>query len=227
MRIKLHNNWDPQIDVFTLTRGDIESQVSSDFVSYSRTYHSKYHKSPSYPIDVENYIKEVWGVDVQYRFIPQTDPENEILGYLDYGNKVVVVDPDLSKNDYRLNFTIAHEAGHLSLHGSTLALQDGVVVTCIEKHDLHVSGAALQESNQRRREWQAHQYAAILLAPKIELYKKLRELGLANYQEMIIPLDLNLHSKVLQESFGLSRYALELRLKELGITAINKKYLAT
>lgn len=194
---------------YQLSKSDIEQQAFSDFTKYARIYQEKNKKPVQYPIDVDHMAKELWGVEVSYASISQVDGE-ETLGYFDHKKREIVVDPEICKNDARTTFTVAHEIGHLSLHSFLMTFP---------------------KQNSRRKktdaswrlEWQATQYAIALLSPKQKILDILGELSLCvNGSVQVV--DLNIHAKSIQDALGLSRQALEIRLSELGITSLNKRY---
>ena len=73
-------------------------------------------------------------------------------------------------------------------------------------------------------EHQADLYAASLLSPQQEIYDFLSTKGLLLGNGVIYPIDLLVHAVSFQERFGLSRQALEIRLRQLNLPVINKKY---
>lgn len=228
MRIKrFHKNWNPTQEIFELTKDDIELQVMRDLQKYSKAYYDKYQKSAPEKFDVDNFISELWNFEIKFESIKQPEGE-EILGCLRPENKEIIVDSDQCHNDGRINFTIAHEAGHLSLHASMLRLENGRIVGWRDKpiQPQFVSPEKNKklDINQKRMEWQANKYAGALLAPKYKVYKSLEKLGLIKEQKQTAPVDLANNAQALMEEFGFSRQALEIRLSDLKIDMTNKKY---
>jgi Zn-dependent peptidase ImmA (M78 family) len=74
-----------------------------------------------------------------------------------------------------------------------------------------------------RREWQANVYAGALLAPKTEIQDLLKELGLIK-NSMLTTFNLDEYFAIFEEKFGLSRQALEIRLKHLNIPFQGARY---
>ncbi|MFZ2188350.1 MAG: ImmA/IrrE family metallo-endopeptidase [Candidatus Moraniibacteriota bacterium] len=228
MRIKrLHKNWDPMQEIFELTKNDIELQVMSDMQKYNGLYYAKYGKSAPDSLDVDNFVAEVWEFEIKFESIKQPKGE-EILGCLRPQNREIIIDSEQCNSKERINFTIAHEAGHLSLHASMLRLEDGRVVGWknkpIEPQFTNRERIKKLDINQTRMEWQANKYASALLAPKYKIYEILTSLGLITGQHQLTPIDLTVNSQLLMEKFGLSRQALEIRLSDLKVDVIGKKY---
>lgn len=227
MRVRVHKNWNPLKEIFQLTREDIEMQVMQDVRSYNEVYLKKYGKQAPEQFDVDNFIAERWGFEIVFESIKQQEIE-DVLGYTDPKNRVVVVDSEQCGSKERITFTIAHEAGHLALHATMFRLENGKVVDWSNEPipPQFVTGerAKKQSINQRRMEWQANKYAGSLLLPKHVVYSTLSNLGLASLQRQVKSLDLLEHSRFLMEKFGISRQALEIRLSDLGIDLLNRRY---
>jgi len=220
MKVRITKTWNPIADTYQLTKAEIESQVLSDLSKYRQKYNERYRKSIPNPLDVDNYVKEVWGFDVIFESIPQKSDEEETLGYLRPESQQIVVDENCA-NQKRISFTIAHEAGHLSLHGPLFLTEEGSIVGWKSSHSC--KNKKKLDTAHIRREWQADVYAGALLAPKIEVESFLRELGLIK-DNTLIKFNLDDYFPKFEEMFGLSRQALEIRLKHLGIPFNGAKY---
>jgi len=213
MKLRVLKNWNPLADTYQLTKQDIESQVLGDLVKYRKIYSDKYHKSAPTPIDVDNYVQELWGFSISFESVPQDSDNEDTLGFLRPETRQVVID-DGCTNQRRISFTVAHEAGHLSLHRPLFSIQDGFIVGW--KHSDPSKNKKKSDTAHVRREWQANVYAGALLASRIDVEALLRELGLLSGQTLI-PFNLNDHFTKFEERFGLSRQALEIRLEHLKI----------
>ena len=213
MKIRVAKNWNPLADSYQLTKQEIESQVLSDLAKYRRQYSEKYGKPAPTPIDVDNYVQELWGFTVAFEKVEADSEEKETLGFLRPETQTVVVNEECT-NQRRISFTVAHEAGHLSLHGPLFAIKNGVISgwTNIPLH----KNTKKSDVAHIRREWQANVYAGALLASQIEVEELLRELGLIKDQTLI-PFNLDQYFPKFEERFGLSRQALEIRLGHLKI----------
>ena len=222
MRINLHPNWNSINDAYELTREEIETQADNDLIKYKRAFAKKYGQLASVVLDVDNFVKEMWDIEVVFESLEQT-PGEQTLGFFDPETKKIYIEETICENFARVNFTIAHEAGHISLHTSMLHLESGI----IKGWDVQPKVRPKDKKSEiihRRKEWQANKYAAALLAPKIELIGVLKELGLVSAGALMQPVDLGLHGKAFDQRFGLSRQALEIRFGELSIPIKNSKY---
>ena len=227
MKLKIHKNWNPMEEIFQLSKTEIESQVLNDLRDYQKIYSQKYNKIAPNKFDVDNFVNEKWGFEIIFQSIEQTESES-ILGYLDPEKKQIIVDPDQCSNRGRINFTIAHEAGHLSLHALMLRIENGQIVGWdnqpISPQFSSYMKVAKLNINQKRIEWQANKYASSLLAPKFKVYGFLEKAGLVERGRQISPLDLSKNAKDMMKEFGLSRQALEIRLSDLGLDLVGRLY---
>ncbi len=213
MKIRVTKNWNALADSYQLTKQEIESQVLSDLAKYRRKYIEKYGKSPSKVLDVDNYIQELWGFTVSFEKIDTGSEDQETLGFLRPETQQVVVN-DNCTNEQRISFTVAHEAGHLSLHGPLFKTKDGIIIGW---ENISVSkNSKKKDTANIRREWQANVYAGALLASQIEVEEFLRSLDLIK-NETLIPFNLDQYYPKFKERFGLSKQALEIRLTHLNI----------
>ena len=201
------------ISAFKLTSAEIEQQAVSDLLNYHRTFLSRYGKKAINPLDVESFIKELWNIEVDYDSLPQSDNE-EILGLFEPDKQRIIIDPKACNNKGRTSFTVAHEAGHLSLHSFLFVFNNGKIT----------GWKNAQPPADKNIEKQADLYAASLLAPEREIYDFLREKGLLGSNTITSPIDLLIHGSSFQDRFGLSRQALEIRLSRLKLPMLNKKY---
>jgi Zn-dependent peptidase ImmA (M78 family) len=215
MKMRVAKTWNPLADTYQLTKEEIESQVLSDLAKYHHIYSEKYQKVAPVPLDVDNYIQELWGFSINFESILQESQDQETLGYLRPETRQVVIDENCT-NQKRISFTIAHEAGHLSLHGPLFSTTDGLIDGW--KHSNPSKNTKRLDAAQTRREWQANFYASALLAPRMDVENFLRELGLIKDQTLI-PFNLDDYFLKFDERFGLSRQALEIRLGHLKIPA--------
>lgn len=213
MKIRVTKKWNPQADSYQLTKQEIESQVLSDLSKYRHAYSEKYGKLPSLPVDVDNFVKELWGFNVTFEKIKESYSEEEVLGFLRPETQEVVINEDC-KNQRRISFTIAHEAGHMSLHGPLFLTKDGII-SGWKTSPIH-KNIKKSDTAHVRREWQANVYAGALLASQVEVEEFLRELGLIK-DMTLIPFTLDEYLLKFEERFGLSRQALEIRLEHLKI----------
>jgi Zn-dependent peptidase ImmA (M78 family) len=216
MKMRLSSKGRVAIGGLKLTTQEIESQVMTDLTKYRSLFQERYGKAAPAQLDVENLVKELWGVDVTYEDIPQNADE-ETLGYFAPEVKTIVIDPQVCNNPRRVSFTVAHEAGHLSLHSFLFASNATASTQRTTKHKI-VTNPSI--------EWQATIYAAHLLAPKHEVVELLQGLGLAAGNIVPQAIDVEKVLVPFQERFGLSRQAMEVHFHKLGIPTLNNLYRA-
>lgn len=219
MRIRLTKNWDPLINSYQLTRKDIEQQVLNDLSTYRRDYFEKYQKLPSDKFDVDNFVEEMWDFQVIYETPPGSSEKEEILGLLDPASKTIYANP--ARTSESLSFTVAHEAGHLSLHASMLVIENGTVEGWRDK--ALPSQTRRHSSNKDvsgRLEWQANHYAGALLAPTPLILGILSELGHYKSGSVVSPVDLNASYPVFRDRLGISREALRIRLSDMSVPCV-------
>ncbi|OGZ64710.1 MAG: hypothetical protein A3A98_01820 [Candidatus Staskawiczbacteria bacterium RIFCSPLOWO2_01_FULL_40_39] len=193
---------------------DIEWQAMADLITYRKKWLAAYGKPLTGPLDVDNFIKELWGMEVTYEELPQSADE-ESLGVFKPETQEVIIDPVACNHPKRISFTVAHEAGHLSLHVFLFVVKEGKFVGWKKDH----------ASCDKNLEYQANLYAGSLLAPEQEICGLLKEKGLSINNLIANPIDLSAHLASFQEKFGLSRHALEIRLNRLGVPMADAKYL--
>jgi Zn-dependent peptidase ImmA (M78 family) len=217
MRYKIGKNKLLSAGNYELTKADIESQAMADFRRYATQYLKKFGHPVSSPVDVDNFVEELWGVPIEYEEIGQPNPDELILGYFDPLNRKIVVDAEKCGIPMRVSFTVAHEAGHLALH-SFLSLKTGDSTPKQREH--------LPQKNDPtwRLEWQANHYAASLLAPRQKIFTYFTAVGVIEDNVVKTPIDMNFHTPALQKEFGLSRQALEIRLSEFRLPMTNRRY---
>lgn len=149
---------------------------------------------------------------------------NGILGRITFSPPAIVIFAD-SKERHRSRFTLAHELGHLLLgHGAYLRAET------VESNDLEQGQASyLDEDDIRRLEWQANSFASYILLPSDAFLRKTfdvaSQLGLQNKGFGLIYLDQQPVNRLLyyeltnalMEAFAVSRTAVTIRLKALGL----------
>ncbi|HBO17140.1 MAG: hypothetical protein UR69_C0002G0205 [Candidatus Moranbacteria bacterium GW2011_GWE2_35_2-] len=223
MKIKLHKNWIPFVDTYRLTKDEIEFQVMQDIRKYKEIYQKKFNKAPSEKLDIDNYIEIMWGFQIVFHEIVPDTSDDEIWGYLDPENKIIYVNPNCSPE--RINFTVAHEAGHLSLHLSMMRLENGEVVGWQGKPLPSQSNKVVSDGREKRLEWQANKYASTLLVPKFDLVNYFSQLGLVENGGLKSVLNLDFVYPKIKERFGISKKAFQIRLEDLGFIGNRKKLL--
>ncbi len=214
MKLRLNQKGGVSLKAFKLTSAEIELQVATDLTKYRKVFRERYGVAPAVPLDVESLVKELWNVEVLYEDIPQP-ADAEILGFTAPETGSIVVDSRVCNNPRRVSFTVAHEAGHLSLHAFMYAPHKNRATKRTTSGKLDGTPSM---------EWQANTYASFLLAPKPELLALLQEQGLATGNTISEPIDMEQIVSPFQARFGLSRQAMEVHFRRLGIAVSNARY---
>ena len=109
------------------------------------------------PIPVFEMI-EFLGYDLDFRSDGfYKDPNN--LGGLHIDEKLVVINENLTEQEGRMNFTAAHEIGHIKLHVPILMEQKSRENILCRKDE------GFERTKKDPKEWQADTFAAYLLMP--------------------------------------------------------------
>lgn len=214
MRVRVNKKWNIEADTFQLTKEEIASQALNDLLSYKKKYYEKYQKYPSQKFDVDNFVEVMWGFNVVYEDVPQTSEETQILGFLRPETKEVVIDANCEYQK-RISFTVAHEAGHLSLHQSFYLSPNSELASKNKARKQKLELAC------KRREWQADAYAGALLAPREEIELLLLGLGFIK-KSILIPFNFDEQYPKFEEKFGMSKQAMKIRLENLKIPFISE-----
>ncbi|MBL8028359.1 MAG: ImmA/IrrE family metallo-endopeptidase [Fibrobacteres bacterium] len=175
----------------------------------------------NYPLDVKDFAYTVFGLDlleVNMASMNFDGIENgsEILGGLyPEGHsfmgheKVIIVDSHIN-NAGRKRFTIAHEAGHYSLH--VMGVDAGSAV-----YNRTTRPLLCRADNSRKDplEWQADYYASAILMPETavkSVISRERKFGTTACRDAICRL------------FGVSKIAAKIRLQRFGITVSDEPF---
>lgn len=191
---------------FILTNDIIENQVQYDLIDYQK----KIKKAITWPIDMDSFLENLWGLSISYEDdLVCPDTNDKVVGCLSVARKEVKVNLLENNSEGRINFTLSHEGGHASLHSSlSKSLSTNEIIDTIYCRSKYPTIAPLIER-------QANWYAVNLLMPKRILFEKFQ-----NSEEV----DMNTVASELMQLFGVSRYALELRLFKLGFKLRNNMH---
>ena len=126
------------------------------------------------PVPVFDIIEHLgYGVDFRKDGIYE---DKNILGGLRIVEKKVEINENLSENEGRMNFTAAHETGHIVLHVPLYFEQmaDGQLEIDnneSENHNLCRKDSGFEGYKKEPEEWQADKFAAYLLMPSALIKK--------------------------------------------------------
>ncbi len=121
----------------------------------------------SAPIPVFDII-EYLGYDVDFRKDGIYEDKNLLGGTL-IDQKTIEINENLSDNEGRINFTAAHEVGHIILHVPFYNEKHGKDVS--EHKIISRKDGGFEGTKKEPEEWQADKFAAFLLMPSV-LVKK-------------------------------------------------------
>lgn len=179
----------------------IENQANLDLTTYVQNT----GKPISFPIFADEVLQSVWGVEVGYDNTITDGKGEPALACFIPSKMTVLVNDSIEGTHGRGCFTLAHEAGHVSLHNYLAAPQ-----AC----------TALDARGERIREMQADQYAAALLMPRDFILEAISEFGYRQGEAF----NLTQHGSAICDMFGVSRQALEIRLTAIGVRTSGALY---
>lgn len=128
----------------------------------------KHHPSRTVPVPIEEIVEFALRLDLIP--VPGLSENRGINGYLSSDRSSIYVDEYLFRNvETRYRFTLAHEVGHLVLHGALYG-------TFSTEEDWRAFHRALSSHVLDRAEFQADYFANCLLAPRAPLLENCRRL---------------------------------------------------
>ncbi|MBC8323751.1 MAG: ImmA/IrrE family metallo-endopeptidase [Candidatus Marinimicrobia bacterium] len=131
-----------------------EKEIENSTLDLIQHYENHIGEKINYPIPIFEII-EYLGYDVDFR----TDgiyEDCDLLGGLRIPDKTVEINENLSEQEGRMNFTAAHEIGHIILHVPVIENEQKILC----RKDAGIGG--FQKAPE---EWQADKFASYLLMP--------------------------------------------------------------
>lgn len=130
--------------------------------------YSDWKKAPVRPpIDVDEIVEGLLGLDLEVVDLQQVLKMNDVLGatWLEAGR--VCIDESLEGKEGRFAFTVAHEVGHWQLHRPIIEMDKVTLPLFAAKPGEKPAPAIVCRAQSRKQpaEWQADQFAARLLMP--------------------------------------------------------------
>ena len=144
------------------------STIEKETLGLMKSYKEKTGKIIKAPIPVFDLI-EYLGYNVDFRSDGIYE-DNNFLGGLVISRKMVEINENLANQEGRMNFTAAHETGHIVLHAPYYIEQ-------LKKNEKENSDIICRkdegfEGNKKApEEWQADKFAALLLMPSAMIKK--------------------------------------------------------
>ena len=137
--------------------------IEKESLKLLNAYEIKAGKKMTPPIPVFEII-EYLGYDIDFKKEGIYKDKN-ILGGLNIAEKTVSINENLNHQEGRMNFTAAHETGHIILHVPGYSEKNGED----ELKILCRKDAGFQGDKKDPQEWQADKFAAFLLMPTEEV----------------------------------------------------------
>jgi len=143
------------------------SAIEKESINLLQSFNKSIGKKMQPPIDVFDII-EYLGYDLDFRKDGIYEDKN-ILGGLNIDEKTVEINENLSHQEGRMNFTAAHETGHIILHAPIYSEQnkghESNTQTADKLNILCRKDEGFEGDKKEPEEWQADKFAAYLLMP--------------------------------------------------------------
>ena len=136
------------------------STIEKESMKLLNSFSKQSGQTLSAPVPVFDII-EYLGYDINFRKDGIYKDKN-ILGGLQIADKTVEINENISDHEGRMNFTAAHETGHIVLHAPLYIEQEETGQLEI---DMCRSDAGFDGEKKEPEEWQADKFAAYLLMP--------------------------------------------------------------
>lgn len=121
----------------------------------------------SLPIDVDDIVESYFGIDLQFADLVLLLGLPDALGATWFEDKVMRIDSSLEEKEGRLAFTMAHEIGHWWMHRPIYEMEKVSLPMFSYGGGNSPTPAVVCRSLKKKEpaEWQADQFAAMLLMP--------------------------------------------------------------
>lgn len=149
-------------------------------------------------------------------------------GCLSIKDNIIIISNEIKNDVHRRNFTIAHEVGHLYLHGNILSNR----ISTLKEFDERIV-ATFPDMIIRRMEQQANLFASYLLMPKIQFYNTIASIFKAlsiNTGRLYLDKqpcnisDVNFALGQISMKFNVSKTAAKMRLLNAGLLYIDSNF---
>ena len=146
-------------------------QLEVDFLAYQAIAEAadkflrEYHPSGTIPIPIEAIVEDQLGLDIVP--LPNLQRDFEIEGYSSQDLRSIYVDQWILEHRlYRYRYTLAHEVGHMILHGKVFQRLRFESVT-----EWKAVQTQLDPMDRSALEFQAYDFGGLLLVPREALCK--------------------------------------------------------
>ncbi|MBI5642615.1 MAG: ImmA/IrrE family metallo-endopeptidase [Deltaproteobacteria bacterium] len=124
------------------------------------------------PISIDDIVEGYLRLDFQIDDLKERLSIPDVLGATWFEDKVMRIDSSLEGKEGRLSFTMAHEVGHWWMHRPYYEMEKVTLPLFSFKENVQPTPAIVCRSGRKKdsAEWQADQFAALLLMPKAMLH---------------------------------------------------------
>lgn len=147
-------------------KSEIE-QMSFDLL---RRYEAWTGKKLAPPINIDGIIEGYLKLDLQFVDLKELLSIPDVLGATWFDDNVIRIESSLEQKEGRLSFTMAHEVGHWWMHRPIYEMNKvslGLPMFSYEEHKKPTPAVVCRTGKKKDpAEWQADQFAAMLLMPK-------------------------------------------------------------
>lgn len=181
----------------------------------AKNFLRKNHNKDTYPVPIEEIVEFKLGLDIIP--IPGLHKAFDIDGFLSSDRTSISIDESVYQSrPGRYRFTLAHEVGHFILHKD---LYGGIFFKSVEEWKKFIE--QFPEKEYSLFEWQAYEFAGLVLVPACHLDKRLKyhikqikALGIKN--EVII---LDRAIELVAKDFVVSQEVIRRRLMNFKISS--------
>jgi len=119
------------------------------------------------PIDIDDIVEGYLKIDLQLVDLKELLAMSDVLGATWFEDKIIRIDSSLEQKEGRLSFTMAHEVGHWWIHRPIYEMDKVTLPMFVYEEHMQPKPAIVCRSNRKKdpAEWQADQFAAMLLMP--------------------------------------------------------------
>jgi len=131
------------------------------------------------PISIDEIIENFLSINLQFDNLQELLSMTDVLGATWFEEKIIRIDSSLEQNEGRLSFTMAHEIGHWWMHRPIYEMDKVTLPLFAYEKDKQPSPAVVCRLTKKREpaEWQADQFAAMLLMPESMMRKSFLSLN--------------------------------------------------
>lgn len=209
-----------------------ENEIENAANLLLKAYEDQFETKLVPPIPVDEIVECCLEIDFRFNNLEKMLQRKDVLGAIWIEDKKIVIDESLDPSTNpqitgRFNFTLAHEAGHWTLHRNHYLALSKQIGLFESKNDPSI---ICRDGDNAPEEWQANTFASYLLMPQQMIFNVWEEIngtmrpeliseGLNNRSQLA---DKNFASSVdiarqMSKIFGVSAQAMQIKLKKVGL----------